>query len=791
LVLVLALGAAGFGAYLVRRSFPQMDGSLRLAGLREPVEVLRDRWGVPHIYAASTQDLAFAQGFVHAQDRFWQMDVWRHAGSGRLSEMFGEATLRTDKFLRTLGWARVVRHELERIDPESATLLEGYAKGVNAYLAERGGRGLSLEHTLLALSNRTYRPEPWEPLHSLTWAKAMAWDLGGDQMDAEIERAQLLKLLTRAQIDELYPPYPPDRPTIVAGASAGPGLGGGGGDPALGSNNWAIAGSRTATGKPILANDPHLGVQMPPIWHEVGLHCTPVGAGCPYEVTGFSFPGAPGVVLGHNARIAWAMTNVGPDVMDLYIERINPGNPLQYEVDGRWQDMQVANETIAVAGGPSVELQVRLTRHGPIVSDAYSGLEGFEKASGLELPARWGLALRWTALEPSSTFQAIWRFNRARDWDEFREGARVFDVPSQNLVYADVDGNIGYQMPGKIPIRRSGDGRYPAPGWTDEQEWTGFVPFEELPSMFNPPQGYVVTANNAVVGAGFPHHLGSDWDYGYRATRIVQMIEEHKGPIGVEDVQRMQSDAMNLHAEALVAALLALPMEGERLERARRLLQGWDFQNARDQAAPALFEVFWRRLLHATFLDEMPLELWPGGGSRGMTVVGALLSRPASPWWDNQKTAVAEDRDAILRQAFEEAIEELERRFGADPAGWSWGALHTVTFRNATMGRLPVVGGFFNRGPYPASGGSAAVNATSWRSAEGYEVVALPSMRMVVDLADLSRSRAVLTTGQSGHAGHSHYADMAPLWLEGRTHPMLWDRAQVEADAEGRLRLAP
>jgi penicillin G amidase len=790
-VLVLVLGAAGLGLYLMRHSFPQVDGELHVPGLGGTVEVLRDGFGVPHIYAASTHDLAFAQGYVQAQDRFWQMDVWRHAGSGRLSEMFGEATLSADKFLRTLGWARVVREELKSVDPESLTLLNSYAEGVNAYLAEHGGSALSLEYVLLGLRNREYRPEPWEPLHSLTWAKAMAWDLGSNEMEAEITRAKLLKILKPDKLDELYPPYPADRPTILPGGAPGQGLGGALGDTGLGSNNWVIGGARTSTGKPILANDPHLSVQMPPIWYEVGLHCTPVGPDCPYDVTGFSFPGAPGVVLGHNARIAWAMTNVGPDVMDLYIEKVNPDNPLQYEVNGQWQAMQTVDETIAVAGAKSVDLKVRITRHGPIVSDTFEGLQGFDKESGVELPPHFGIALRWTALSPSSTFQAIWRFNRAKSWEEFRDGARVFDVPSQNLVYADVDGNIGYQTPGKIPIRASGDGRFPMPGWTDEHEWTGFIPFEELPSMFNPPQGYIATANNAVVGAGYPRHLGDDWDYGYRAKRITQMIEEHPGKIGVEDVQKMQGDAMNLHARAVVEALLKLPLEGERLQKARSLLQGWDLQDTRDQAAPALFEVFWRHLLQDTFLDEVPVHLWPGGGSRAMTIVGSLLQQPNSSWWDNKKTPAVEDRDTILKQALGEALDELEKKLGADPAGWSWGALHTVTYKNATMGRVPVLGALFNRGPYPASGGSATVNATSWRAAEGFEVVALPSMRMIVDLSDLSRSRAVLTTGQSGHAGHQHYADMAPLWLNVETHPMLWDRAQVEAHAEGRLKLVP
>ncbi|MCJ7536534.1 MAG: penicillin acylase family protein, partial [Anaerolineales bacterium] len=541
--------------YNITRSFPQTEGEIQVPGLDTPVEVYRDSYGVPHIYASSAHDLFFTQGYVHAQDRFWQMDFWRHIGSGRLSEMFGDSLLENDQILRTLGFARVAQVELESLDPTSMSILESYSAGVNAYLDQHQGADLSLEYLVLKMINADYQPEPWQPLHSMTWAKVMAWDLGGN-MDDEIEKALLLGALTPEQVADLVPSYPKDKPVIVPGFQANTNLAAeqdaaetqveylsnlslivkdklenldqvlGPRGIGIGSNSWAISGSRTATGMPLLANDPHLGAQIPAIWYEIGLHCTQRGEACPYQVTGFSFAGVPGVVIGHNENIAWGFTNVGPDVQDLYIEKINPENPNQYEVNGQWVDMDLVSETIRLAGGEEQDLTVRYTRHGPIISDTAYLEEDFSAAAGLELPANYALALRWTALEPNHIFRAIWRFNRAANWDEFREGTRDFAAPAQNLIYADVQGNIGYQMPGNIPIRAKGDGSLPVPGWTDEYEWTGYIPFEEQPFSFNPPEGYIVTANNAVVEADYPYLIATVFAHGYRAQRIVDMIEE-------------------------------------------------------------------------------------------------------------------------------------------------------------------------------------------------------------------------------------------------------------------------
>lgn len=821
-VLVLCIVAGLLGFVTVRRSFPKVDGQVHLQGLNGPVDIYRDTYGIPQIYASTPHDLYFAEGYTHAQDRFWQMDFWRHIGSGRLSEMFGTGRVGTDTFLRTMGWARIAQQEVDNLDENTRANLQAYTDGVNAYLADHKGSAVSLEYAILKLLTPNYQIEPWQIVNTLTWGKAMAWDLRGN-IDEEIQRAMLLKTLTPEQVNELFPAYPADHPVIVpdfaigsqppapsgwqALAAYAPGLETvskqiagldailGPAGSGIGSNSWTISGKRTATGKPLLANDPHLSSQMPSIWYEIGLHCITKSAACPLDVTGFSFAGVPGVVIGHNDRIAWGFTNLGPDVMDLYIEKINPQNPNQYEVNGQWQDMQLVKETIQTGSGEPVDITVRYTRHGPVISDTNYLPENFSQQSGVQLPAPYAVSLRWTALEPTELFRAILGFDAAQNWDEFRNAAQYFVVPAQNLVYADVDGNIGYQTPGRIPIRAQGDGRLPVPGWTDNYEWQGYLPFDQLPTTFNPPQGYIVTANNAAVGTQYPHLITTDWDYGFRAERIVDLIEHAPGPVDSAYIQKMQGDDLDLNAEKLVPVLLQVPLEDSHLESTRNILQGWDFQDQMDSAPAALFAVFWRHLLAGTFHDELPQDYWPDGGSTWFEVVRHLVDQPASPWWDNKTTPAVENRDQIFRQAFGEAVAELEQAHGKNPQGWKWGDLHTLTFQNQSLGESGVapIEALFNRGPFRTSGGKNIVNATGWDATaeQPYSVNWLPSMRMIVDLSNLSSSLSINTTGQSGHAYNAHYVDLADMWRNIQYHPMLWDQAQIEEASKAHLQLAP
>ncbi|MDH5506854.1 MAG: penicillin acylase family protein [Anaerolineae bacterium] len=826
-LLIIVLGVAGtvYWPRAIRNSFPTVDGTLQLLGLDAPVDVYRDSMGIPHIYAETEHDLFFAQGYIEAQDRFWQMDFQRHASSGRLSELLGSSTIETDIFLLTLGWERVARQELENLDERSLASLQDYADGVNAFLQGREGSQLSLEYVFINLLNSGYEPEPWQPLHTLTWAKAMAWDLKGN-ISEEITRSILLNTLTPEQVAELYPDYPTDRPYIVnnlspfslstgdvlvenpnmdAEITAGlvavnrqfallDALLGGGTDDGIGSNSWAVSGELTASGLPLLANDPHLNHAIPHVWYQVGLHCAPKGPDCSMDVSGFSFAGTPGVVIGHNDRIAWGFTNVGPDVMDLYIEKINPENPNQYEVNGKWVDMELVTETIDVAGGDTVTVTARLTRHGPIISESYGALEDFTDKSGMELPEHYAISLRWTALEPSNTFRAIWNFNRAQNWNEFRQAAREFAVPAQNLLYADVDGNIGYQMPGNIPLRAgNSDGRYPVPGWTDEHEWRYYIPFNQLPYAYNPPEGYIVTANNAVVGPQYGYHIADTWAYGYRAQRIVDMIQQAPGPIDIAYFQTMQGDNKNLSAELLLPILMDIDLESKFLDNQRAILNGWDYQQHMDSGQAALYEIFWSHLLAATFRDDLPEDYWPNGGSRWFTVIRNLVDDPENAWWDDKNTDGIETRDDIFYLAFAAAVGDVEDMLGKDPARWTWGELHQIYFEHAVMSNFPLINKTFEQGPFPVSGGSSIVNNTNWKASNNHFWVSgsSPSFRMIVDLSNLQNSLVIHPTGQSGHAGHPHYIDMVDLWRNVQYIPMLWERSAIEGDAEGHLHLVP
>jgi len=530
---------------------------------------------------------------------------------------------------------------------------------------------------------------------------------------------------------------------------------------------------------------------MPSIWYEVGLHCSEKTEECQMDVAGFSFAGVPGVVIGHNDHIAWGLTNVGPDVMDLYIEKTNPDQPTQYLTPDGWVEMESIVEVIQIAGDDPIEHQVYLTNHGPIIGSEYD-LEDFDQTTGLAIPENYALALRWTALEPSCVFCAMWEINLAKNWEEFRQAASHFVVPSQNLIYADIDGNIGYQMPGNIPIRIEGhDSMLPVPGWNGDYDWQGYIPFEELPYSFNPPSGYIVTANNAVVGPDYPYLIAEEWNRGFRAQRIVNMLEEAPKPISISMLKAMQGDNYDQIAPVLVPEILKLNFSDPDLEAAQRILVGWNYQADMDSAPASLFMTFWQNLVTNTMQDNLPDDFNVGVGSTSKEIIRQLVTQPENPWWNDSSTPERETMVDIFKLTFEESYRELKKDFGKDPTAWQWGDLHTITFENQVMSSFPFVNKFFNRGPYSAAGGNEIVNATGWDPSNPYVIDWLPSMRMIVNLNDLSNSLSIHTTGQSGHAYHSHYIDMADLWRNIYYHPMLWDIDHIKRQAESLLILNP
>lgn len=796
IILVTGLSTSGFAFVTVRRAWPKTDGAIQVDGLQDEVTVVRESWGIPHIYASNPHDLFFAQGYVHAQDRFWQMEFWRRIGAGRLSEILGESALDQDRFIRTVGWHRAAARELEAMDEETLTVLEAYAEGVNAYISSHQRR-LGLEFTALGLTGARFEPEPWTPLDTISWGKVMAWDLSGNRSD-ELLRAQIAAKLGTSAVDTLVPAYPDDRPVIVpslteASLQAVPeaaftphALGTGG---VLGSNNWVVAGERTETGMPILANDPHLGIQMPSIWYEIGLHCEPVGPDCPYNVVGASFASTPGVIIGHNDHIAWGVTNLGPDVQDLFIEKVNPENPNQYAYQGEWYDMKIVREEIEVAGRDEpLVMDVRITRHGPIINDVVGGTEEMWDFGWQPL------AFSWTALQPGSLMRSVILLDRASNWEEFREALSYWDAPSQNFGYADVEGNIGYQAPGRIPIRAAGDGAMPVPGWTGEYEWVDTIPFDELPRAFNPEEGYIVTANNAVVDESYEYLLTKDWAPGYRAQRIVELIEADTS-LSLADMQAIQGNHSPVWAEEVLSYLLVLPSAdaSPRAAKALEMLREWDGRAVRDSAGAAIFEAFRLQLIDNTFGDELGAQLLERARPTAMDALLDLLPEEDSPWFDDVTTPDVETRDEVLMQALEEAVEELTTTLGRNMSRWQWGELHTATFENQSLGQsgIGLAERVFNRGPFPVDGTVATVNQEGYSFSEPYGVTTLSSYRQVIDMNDFTRSVSMHTTGQSGHPFHHHYDDMIDSWRDIGYHPMLWERENVEADAEGVLLLRP
>ncbi|KUO10775.1 penicillin acylase family protein [Streptomyces sp. DSM 15324] len=910
LVLVLAvIGGIAFGAYwsisTVRASFPQTKGSIALDGLSGPVEVKRDGYGIPQIYASSDGDLFMAQGYVQAQDRFYEMDVRRHMTSGRLSEMFGKSQIDNDEFLRTLGWDRIAKKEYDtKLSDSTKKYLQAYAKGVNAYLKGKDGADISLEYAALGFTN-DYKPAEWTPVDSISWLKAMAWDLRGNMQD-EIDRALMTSRLGPQQIADLYPEYPykvdGKANTIVQqgeyneltkafedsdGASTNGGSGetsssgstGTGGSTSgsgtssgtsadgtglqgqleglyevlddlptavgvngngIGSNSWVVSGDHTITGKPLLANDPHLSASLPSVWYQMGLHCRTVSSKCQYDVSGYTFAGMPGVIIGHNQDIAWGMTNSGVDVTDLYLEKLSGDG---YLYDGKTKPFETRTETIKVAGGSPKKIVVRETQDDmPLLSDRSKELVkvGQKAAVDNAAPDRgdgYGVALKWTALQPGTTMDAVFALDRAKDWDEFRDAAKLFEVPSQNLIYADKDDNIGYQLPGKIPTRAKGDnGAIPVAGWDSRNAWTGYIDFKALPNELNPKRGFIVTANQAVVDDTYPYTLTTDWGYGTRSQRITDLIEQKikgGGKISTDDMRQMQMDNSSEIAKLLVPTLLKINIDDPDVREAQELLQNWERTQDADSAAAAYFNAVWRNILKLAFGNKLPKELrvegqclWvdpanatnavddtakvrecgqrdadqaqPDGGDRWFQVVRNLMDKPDSDWWTTPKSATGREgadrnRDDLFKRAMIDARWELTAKLGKDIDTWSWGRLHRLFLKNQTLGTSGP--GFLqyilNRGPWKLGGGEAAVDATGWNAAGGYGVVWVPSMRMVVNLEDFDKSKWINLTGASGHAFSAHYTDQTGKWAKGELLDWSFSSAAVTKSTSDTLVLKP
>lgn len=822
---------------VVRRPLPPTEGAEVLPGLTGDVEVLRDAHGVPQVWADTTEDLMRAQGWVTASERFFQMDVRRHVAEGRLAELFGADAVPGDRLARTLGWARTARAELAVVEPETRAALAAYAAGVNAYLEARGTSEVAVEYTLLGIGGVGRTPEPWSETDSLAWLKTVAWEIGGD-LDAEVDRALTTAAVGEAVVDDLFPSTEVadpvvDQGALVDGVFEQDAVTGGTRNPlrpaygplddpgvldqlrrtdaaldrlpswvasgaGRGSNAWVVDGDHSVTGAPLLANDPHLDATLPGVWMPVGLHCREVSAACPYDVAGSSLPGVPGVVVGHNADVAWGVTSLGADVTDLFLERVDGDT---YRFEGESLPLRVRRERIRVAGGDDVEVEVRSTRHGPLLSDV---LDPVADVAGSEDHS---VAVRWTGLEPGTTADAILALDRAADWEDFRAAAARFTLPALGMVYADTAGRVGFQAAGAVPVRKSGnDGSLPVAGWRTETDWTGRdVPAAGLPSVVDPDGGVLVAANQAAAGTRYPTLLTTSPDPGYRAARITERLDAalaDGGRVSAQDMVSIQGDDLHPLADRLVPLLLDVDLPAGYASDGQRLLATWDGTQPPTSGAAAYFNAVWRSLLAGAFDDELPPAVRPDGGARWVAVVDRLLDEPDSPWWDDLGTdGEIESRDDVLRDALLDARDDLTSRQAFEADEWTWGRAHALDLEAATgpLWGSDVARAFLDRTGPPTGGSGAAVEATDWDAAapddepgdHPWRVTTAPSMRMVVDLGDLDASGWVTLGGVSGHPTSPHYDDQLDPWAAGDLLAWPFSREAVEDAAEDVLVLEP
>jgi penicillin G amidase len=769
LVVILAVIAGGYlyARHLARKGLPDYEGKVILKGITGEVTVYRDEYAIPHIYADNETDLYRATGYVMAQDRLWQMDLIRRVTSGRLAEIFGEDLVDVDLLMRALRIPEKSRLILGRSDRGLLGMLEAYADGVNQFIASHRDR-LPLEFSVLG-----YVPEEWKQEHCLNLIGYMAFDLTTPWKPEMIYYRVREKVGDRLA-DEIVPDFgagtPPVYPGIAHNQPYGdlqepilkaadilreyiPGI-------FSGSNNWAVSGRRSVTGKPILANDMHLDINAPGIWLQ--MHQVVKGK---LNVTGVALPGQPGIICGHNDRIAWGMTNVEVDNTDFYLEKTNPKNPDEYMYNGAWRKMEVRKEKIAVKGGKVVERVLRFTHRGPVIS-------GFKNIKDKVI------SMRWIGNEYSSELRTIYLLNRASTWNDFREAIKSFVAISQNIVYADVDGNIGLSCAAGVPMRKKGNGSTVVPGWTDEFEWTGIVPPDKLPFSYNPKEGFVSSANNMTAGPGYPHHISSWFDPAYRIRRIREMLgakEKHS----IDSFRTMHADQHSKLVDDMKDGIVAVLDAAKGLtpfeKRCVELFRKWDGVMGRDSAAAGLFEQWYAQMARNTLADQMGEDLFREFlTSNSLTVhaMSRLWTNRTAAWFDDVSTKdVKEGFAEIITKSFREAAAMMKDAMGNDPGAWRWGDIHKLVLMHP-LGKVKVLDMVFglNRGPFPVGGSSHTVCPYSYKRNAPFLSDNGASQRHIFSTADWDTSLSVIPTGNSGIPASPYYCDQSKLYTSNEYH---------------------
>ncbi len=781
-LIVVIVGAFIAFRVVTRRALPDYDKDIALKGLQSEVTVFRDQYGIPHIYAGNEHDLYMTAGYIMAQERLWQMDFLRRVTQGRLSEIFGKGFVETDYLLRLLRYPAKSENIINEGDTLILPALQAFADGVNRYIGDHTKK-LPIEFTLLG-----YKPEPWEPAHSLNLIGYMGWDLKAGW--SEIIFEEIRQKVDSALYRELLPDVagqrsvvyrrdgPPDTTdymsSLLMSAELLHGLGA---DILDGSNNWAVSGKKSVTGKPLLANDMHLGLSVPGIW--IQMHEVIPGK---LNVTGLVLPGQPLVICGHNDSIAWGMTNTYVDNVDFYEEKVNPANPNQYEYEGEWKEFKKEATVIHTKEGESIEKELVFSHRGAVIS----GYKDFQGKT---------VSMHWVGDEPSNEMKTVYHLNRAGNWNEFKDALRTFRSISQNIVYADLSGNIGLFCAAGIPIRQRDAVASLLPGWTRTYDWQGFVPFGELPYLYNPACGFVASANNKTAGNDYPYHIGTWYSLPVRYDRIVEMLGE-KEKYSADDFKAIQLDQHSKLAEGYMPALLnALGNNqgfSESQEKAAETLRQWDFNMKADAAAPLLFECIYLQTIQNLINDELGEKL----GNRFLTVADAsrisvnqIWMRGTSLWTDDARTpGIGESLSDILLRSFRETVDSLSREFGPDVAAWQWGKRHQVNLAHP-LAKVAILEKVLDlsRGPYPIGGSFHTVSPYSYSNATPFLSEHGASHRHIFDLSNWDNSLTVIPTGNSGIPASPHYCDQTPLYIEGKYHADHFSREAVERNAVHRM----
>jgi penicillin amidase len=795
-IILIALGI--FIHHLVTKSYPKTTGSYRIAGVGQPVSIYRDELGVPHILAENEEDAYMAIGFVHAQDRLWQMEFTRRIGQGRLSELFGNGTLEFDKMLRTVGFTTIAEGITSNLDSRTLHVLEAYTRGVNTYIDIARGK-YPVEFDMLH-----FEPEPWTIEQSVMISRLMAWELNMAWL-AELEMGDLVDRFGEEKARRLFPSYSGSAPVIVPrqqGKTATLtkdfrstvlalrsflGMEG----TSMGSNSWAVSGVRSTTGKPILANDPHLVITNPSKWYQISVR------GGALAVEGVSIPGVPAVVIGRNRDIAWGLTNVMADEADFFIEKIDSSDKNNYIVDGKSRPITILEEEIKVRDSTSVVIQVRSTHHGPIISDVHASKNSELGQRPTRLEQTRQISMAWTgSLTDSDELGAFIGLNYASNWRDFRNAVRHFTVPGQNFIYADVEGNIGYQAGVRIPIRGARSPLVPQPGWISGNDWHGFIPFESLPSLYNPPEGFVATANNKIADDAFPYYISVFWESPSRIIRIRELLKAQQ-QFSPEDFERIQNDAYSPAARELVPYILnaydSVKVSDPSVEAALVYFKNWDFRFLAADVVTTIYHAWFIHLIRNTLLDELgedALFNYVFLANIPLRTVPELLRDSASVWFDDIHTPQIETRDDIIRKSLKEAMADLQNKYGDEIKSWLWGDIHKIRMRHIFGERKPL-DLVFNLGPYPLGGASTTIISGEYTFNHPYDAVIAPSMRQIVDLSNPAMMRSVITSGASGQPFSRHFDDQVKLWLEGKYHTLTLDKEVIEKSGWDCLRLEP